>query len=122
MFISLFPIKAPECFTKRAYSEKTDVWAFGITMIEIFTRKAVYQDHQMFEIVLMISNQQMNPSYQLPEWLNAEVRQFLANKCFAYDPNERATFKVKQISIEKTNKLIKNIPKLKNNKGNCRIL
>ena len=63
-------------------------------MIEIFTRKAVYPDLQLLDIVLKISHQQMNPSSQLPEWLNEEMKQFFTKNCFAFDPNERSGFKV----------------------------
>ena len=65
-------------------------------MIEIFTRKAVYPNLQTFEIVLKISNQQINPSSELPEWLNEEMKQFFTKKCFAFDPNERSGFKVRK--------------------------
>ena len=40
------PLKwmAPECITEGEYSTKSDVWAFGITMIEILTRDLPYPD------------------------------------------------------------------------------
>lgn len=45
------PLKwmATEALRHQSYSTKSDVWSFGITMIEIITRDAPYPDIQSFE-------------------------------------------------------------------------
>lgn len=39
------PLKwmAPECF-QRQYSQKSDVWAFGVTVVEILTQNIPFPD------------------------------------------------------------------------------
>ena len=43
---------APECIKTNKYSFKSDVWAFGITIIEILTRKIPYPHiHSLMTVV-----------------------------------------------------------------------
>ena len=80
---------------KHVYSEKTDVWAFGVTMIEILNRQAPYPNIPLSDIIVLVVTQQINPLSQIPEWLSQDMKnQF--TRCFAYDPIERCTFKVKK--------------------------
>lgn len=85
---------------KNAYSEKTDVWAYGITLIEILTRKAPYPNRGLSEITILVATQQLNPSEQIPEWVTTEFREFMTTKLFAFDSNKRATFKVNDQSTQ----------------------
>lgn len=43
IFISILSVnsKAPECINKKEYSVKSDAWAFGILVIEIFSEKGI---------------------------------------------------------------------------------
>ena len=43
---------APECIKQNTYSLKSDVWAFGITTIEILTQDIPYpEETQLIEVV-----------------------------------------------------------------------
>ena len=42
---------APECIKNRTYSLKSDVWAFGITIIEILTQSIPFKDFEIMEVV-----------------------------------------------------------------------
>ena len=89
--------------TKQEYSEKTDVWSFGITVIEIFTRKIPYPNKTTSEIISAISKQQLPIEWNEEKWgANQEMKQFLIEKCFAFDPNQRSSFKVRKITNLKT--------------------
>ena len=75
----------------------TDVWSFGITVIEIFTRKSPYPNKTTSEIISAISKQQLAIEWNEEEWsTNEKVKQFLIEKCFAFDPNQRYSFKVRK--------------------------
>ena len=82
------------------YSEKTDVWSFGITVIEIFTREVPYPNKTTSEIISAISKQQLPIEWNEEEWsANDEVKQLLLEKCFAFDANQRSSFKVRKKRI-----------------------
>lgn len=44
------PVKylAPECLKKRKYTTKSDVWAFGVTMWEMFSAEQPYKGIEVF--------------------------------------------------------------------------
>ena len=88
--------KAPEAIIKSTYSEKTDVWSFGITVIEILTRLAPYPGKSVVEVMTTVVNGEL-PVIEYPEWLTSKVKQFLIEKCFAVNGNQRTTFKVKKL-------------------------
>ena len=77
-------LEAPESMTSGIYSEKSDVWSFGITMIEILTRRAPYEGKPTIEVGISIANRQLDPRDQIPKWCNTEINQILS-KCFSYD-------------------------------------
>ena len=91
---ALVPIRwmATECFYGK-FSEKTDVWSFGITLWEIFmlARQQPFSE---------LSNQQVicdavrGPDRQLlpkPEHCPPEVYEVML-RCWVYEPMERASF------------------------------
>ena len=84
-------MKAPEALSRNIYSEKTDVWAFGVTMVEIFTREAPYPNEGRVAVAAMVSKGELIPN--IPDWLSTEMQQFLKTKCFAFQMEDRATFK-----------------------------
>ena len=65
--------KAPEALMKQEYSEKTDVWSFGITVIEIFTREIPYPNKTISEIISAISKQQLPIEWNEEEWSSETI-------------------------------------------------
>ena len=47
---------SPESITKNQYSTKSDVWSFGVTIIEIWTQKIPYPELSLFQVVSSIQN------------------------------------------------------------------
>ena len=80
--------------TNGEYSEKTDVWSFGITVIEILTRKAPYPNKTTSQVITAVSKGESIIEY--PDWLNQQMKQFLIEKCFVFDPKQRSNFSVIQ--------------------------
>ena len=85
--------QAPEAIEKREYSEKTDVWSFGITIIEILTRESPYPNKTRVEVITSVSKGELPIEFN-EEWSNEATKQFLIEKCFAFDANQRSSFKV----------------------------
>jgi len=86
------PLKwmAPESILHQFYSEKTDVWAFGITMIEILTRTVPYPEEPMLSAAAKVSSGKLKPT--VPTFVSRSVADTL-NACFNYDPGDRPDFK-----------------------------
>ena len=92
---AMLPIRwmANECFYGK-FSEKTDVWAFGVTMWEVFTfaREQPYQDMTDQEV---IDDAIKGPDRMLlpkPECCPPEVYEVM-KRCWIDEPSERARFK-----------------------------
>eukprot|EP01118_Nematostelium_gracile_P007900 TRINITY_DN2593_c0_g1_i2.p1 TRINITY_DN2593_c0_g1~~TRINITY_DN2593_c0_g1_i2.p1 ORF type:complete len:538 (-),score=79.16 TRINITY_DN2593_c0_g1_i2:32-1645(-) len=90
-----WPIKwmAPETFQSKVFSEKTDVFSFGVVCVEVLTREAPYPEYsvEQFSMNVLLNNLVSTlPSYlpqNTPEFLAALIRQ-----CTSQDPNVRPTF------------------------------
>jgi len=81
------PIKhmAPESLTKHIYSEKTDVWAFGVTCFEITTRTEPYPE---LDYVNSISFVVLGGRLEVPLNIQSEVSDMM-KKCWETDPVNR---------------------------------
>ena len=101
----------------QVYSEKTDIWAFGITMLEILTREKPYGDKNPLSVVTegilnkkaiydvsiflfiqfiyffelkIVSFGKLVPN--IPDFVNGSVAELLKS-CFEFDPHSRPNFK-----------------------------
>ena len=91
---AILPIRwmAYECFFGK-FSVKTDVWAFGITLWEIFTL-AKQQPYHNMEDQEVIDSALKGESRQLmskPENCPDEIYEVML-RCWVHDPSKRATF------------------------------
>ena len=98
---AMLPIRwmANECFYGR-FSEKTDIWAFGVTMWEIFTfaKKQPFEEMTDQEV---IDDSVKGPDRQLlprPEACPPEVYEVML-RCWVHEPSERADFEEVQSSL-----------------------
>eukprot|EP01122_Echinamoeba_exundans_P014642 TRINITY_DN6677_c0_g1_i1.p1 TRINITY_DN6677_c0_g1~~TRINITY_DN6677_c0_g1_i1.p1 ORF type:complete len:218 (+),score=38.18 TRINITY_DN6677_c0_g1_i1:182-835(+) len=82
---------APECFELK-YSEKTDVWAFGCTIVEMLTGDVPFPKLTAIETAVAVRDQERNAMENVdlalvPRWLATTLK-----ACFARDPKSRPTF------------------------------
>jgi len=84
------PLKwmAPESLNKKVYSQKSDVWAFGITVIEILTRNDPFPNEEGFVAATGTLSGKTHP---IPANCDPSLGQLL-QECFAFDGNVRPTF------------------------------
>lgn len=100
---AMLPIRwmANECFYGK-FSEKTDVWAFGVTMWEVFTfsREQPYQGRSDQEV---IDDAIKGPSRKLPvqpKGCPNEVYEVMRH-CWVHNPEKRARFKHAREELER---------------------
>ena len=91
---AMLPIRwmANECFYGK-FSEKTDVWAFGVTMWEIFTFAKIQpyegmSDQEVIDDAVKGQNRMLLP---IPEYCPQEVYEVML-RCWVHEPEERADF------------------------------
>jgi serine/threonine protein kinase len=91
---AVLPVRwmASECFYGK-FSAKTDVWAFGVTMWEIFmlAKERPYSDMEDLEVVDDAIEKEERTLLQQPDHCPDDVFQVMM-RCWAKDPKERATF------------------------------
>eukprot|EP00049_Salpingoeca_infusionum_P009487 m.160285 g.160285 ORF g.160285 m.160285 type:complete len:1073 (+) comp14347_c2_seq1:610-3828(+) len=88
---SLLPIKwmAPECLTMRKFTHKTDVYAFGVVLWEIFTRgKTPWRKVSTKDVTQRVKAGERLP---FPETLAENVCQVMED-CWLANPDERPSF------------------------------
>lgn len=78
---------APEMLKESKYAEGVDIWALGISAIDIATRKVPYSDLKTFEAMTMIKDE---PPPILEGDFSPEFKDFVA-QCLVKDPNDRPT-------------------------------
>ena len=109
---AVLPIRwmATECFYGK-FSEKTDIWALGMTMWEIFTGA---KEQPLAEMTSqeVIADAIRGPERRLPtrpEHCPEEVFG-IVQKCWEYEPGERATFKEVHSSLTELYAKLEGLP------------
>ena len=91
---AVLPVRwmATECFYGK-FSAKTDVWAFGVTMWEIFmlAKDRPYSDMEDMELVNDAIESEERLLLQQPEHCPDDVYRVMMS-CWAHDAKDRATF------------------------------
>ena len=77
-------------FSPFQYSEKTDVWAFGVTCYEIINREIPYSNLTAAQVSIKVVSERMTPSVpKAPEF--SDVAKVMS-MCFKYEAKERPGF------------------------------
>jgi serine/threonine protein kinase len=77
---------APECLIKLKYSIQSDVWAYGVTLFEMFKREKPYSEYSLLQVASLVGQSQLKP---IPESDWPFVIQKLIEDCCKFDPSER---------------------------------
>jgi len=80
---------APEALNQRKYSEKSDVWSFGVIIWEIVEREEPYAGFSLAQIASLVSLQKLTLKFSEEVPILSE----LLNSCFLFDPALRPRFK-----------------------------
>ena len=91
---AVLPVRwmATECFYGK-FSAKTDVWAFGVTMWEIFmlAKERPYSEMEDLEVVNDAVEKRERTLLQQPEHCPDNVFEVIM-RCWAFKPKDRAAF------------------------------
>lgn len=95
----VMPLKwmSPEAIRKKKYSEKSDVWAFGVTCFEILARQDPYPHMDSVQAAAAVISEGLTP--EMPHEIPGELTSIIKT-CWTYEPEERPTFKIIYTSLE----------------------
>jgi len=79
---------SPETLYSRVYSEKSDVWAFGVTLYEIVVSRELYGNLPLVQIATQVANKSLK--LKIPDGI--PILSDLINNCLEYEVDERPTF------------------------------
>ncbi|OQV24183.1 Receptor-type tyrosine-protein kinase FLT3 [Hypsibius exemplaris] len=93
---------APETLQTMVFSEKTDVWSFGITLWEIFSIGGTpYSELNSFPRTLGDLTRLLNNGYQMECPLATPIFIFaFMQMCWSLNPNDRPTFRQARMNLQ----------------------
>ena len=81
---------APEAFGSMVFSEKSDVWAFGVTVIEVFSKAEIpYPQWSDADVV-----RQVNDGFKIrrPAGCPSDIYKEIVSPCLSFAPEDRPRF------------------------------
>lgn len=96
---------APEVLARSQYTEKADVYSFGIVLWEMFTREILYPNMNFYELSSRVVNEGLRPpttgeKFENGKVVPAEIKKLMI-ECWDPDPNERPSFELIVSRLEK---------------------
>jgi len=93
-FTALTPVgtpcwTAPEVLRNESYTERADVFSYGVVLWELVTREDPYQGMPTFQIVIAVGQHKMRPL--IPPVTMPALAQLMV-ECWSEDPNVRPPF------------------------------
>jgi len=88
------PLKwmAPEALIDKVYTQKTDIWSFGVLIFEIIKRQLPYKDLDPTQTCIRIASKKISLLSYLKREEHPEVLVNLMERCLQYQPQERPSF------------------------------
>jgi len=95
------PLKhmAPECLLKMKYGFKSDVWAFGVTLWEIYERNDPYPNLSMIEVATQVAQTTDPLRLTAPKNMSSSMKKLFLS-CIETLPENRPTFEQILLDID----------------------
>ena len=88
--VGTFQWMAPEVIKTKSYTEKADVYSYGIILWEIASREAPYKTLNGYQVSIDVVENNLRPTVS-SEWPKPFTK--MMERCWADDPSTRPTFK-----------------------------
>jgi serine/threonine protein kinase len=75
----------------RAYSEKSDVWAYGVTLWEVVTAKEPFAGMDILQVAMKVRDEALTLETYIPDECPSYLRK-LMGLCWQQNPADRPTF------------------------------
>ena len=82
---------SPESLSNRVYSEKSDVWAFGCTVLEILTEDVPFKNMELLQVATSLRDGVLTPLSEIPLDCPAYLREILQG-CWKTAAENRLSF------------------------------
>ena len=115
-FCGTLPWTAPEVFRGTGYSEKCDIYSYGVVLWELITRKEPYSGMNKPDIIVGVSQKGLRPI--IPDNCPLPYSQLITD-CWKEEPSQRPSFSEILHRLEQLlNMLPKNTPNSSDNSSN----
>lgn len=88
--VGTFQWMAPEVIKTKSYTEKADIYSFGIILWELASREPPYKQLSGIQVSIEVVEKKLRPPVS-PDWPKPFSN--LMERCWGEDPSSRPTFK-----------------------------
>jgi len=79
---------SPEAVMSRQYSEKSDVWSWAVTVVEILTKQEPYKGYSLLQVASLVPSGKLSLSFDH----NVPILSQIIAECLRREPDSRPTF------------------------------
>jgi hypothetical protein len=91
---------APESLFHKTFSSKSDVWAFGLVLVEIWTEKEIYEGMATIDVIDLVCMKKGH--HWIPGDIPAPYAAAMA-QCWEFEPELRPSMNVLKQQLNRTN-------------------
>ncbi len=83
--------KAPECLLEHSYSSKSDVWAYALLLVEIYSRQDIYPNLSGAQVAAKVVRGEL--VHDVPKYTPPKIGEVMKS-CWAFYAKDRPDMKL----------------------------